>query len=384
MPDTQKPPSTSRVCPNCGTRVAESAARCAVCGTELTPGGGRRAAPSRMSGRGPALTIPWPLAIATPAVFMLIGAVIIALIARSGRAFAPGAPSSTPSLTSAPSETLPPSNTPEPTLTTTPLPPVEYVIASNDTCVGLAIRFNVSVNSILELNNLPPACNNLSIGQKLLIPQPTPTPVPPSTATFTALESTRTSCELFPYTVQEGDTLAGIAANYNVTIDGMKEFNQNIFGDTVFTGLTVQVPLCRRLPTPGPTPTATPPPPYAAPNLLSPRDGSVFGLSDETIALQWAAVAVLRDNESYLVTVEDITEGTGRRTQAYTAETKYIVPSTLRPSDTSTHLFRWTVEVVRQTGTSSDGKAVYASGSPRSDPRIFGWSGGRTAPTPTS
>jgi hypothetical protein len=167
-------------------------------------------------------------------------------------------------------------------------------------------------------------------------------------------------------------------AFWRVSIDGRKECHQHIFGATVVPGLTVQVPLCRRLPTPGPTPTATPPPPYPAPNLLSPRDGSVFGLNDEAVALQWAAVAALRDNESYLVTVEDITEGTGRRTQAYVTETKFIVPSTLRPSDSTTHLFRWTVEVVRQTGTTSDGKAVYASGSPRSEGRIFGWSGGRT------
>src|SRR4030042_751673 len=132
-----------------------------------------------MTGRGPTPSIPWPVAIATPAVFMLIGAVIIALIARSGRAFAPGAPPLTPTPPSAPPD------------------------------------------------NLPPACNNLSIGQKLLIPQPTPTPVPPSTATFTALESTRTSCELFPYTVQEGGKLGRIAAHFNVSTEGLKEFNQN-------------------------------------------------------------------------------------------------------------------------------------------------------------
>ncbi len=53
------------------------------------------------------------------------------------------------------------------------------------------------------------------------------------------------------------DTLAGIALNYNVELQAIKDFNQ-MPSDTVFVGQVLTIPLCRRLPTPGPTPTATP------------------------------------------------------------------------------------------------------------------------------
>lgn len=374
-------PSASRVCPNCGTRLAETATRCAVCGTQLQPGPARQVFPSRLAGVSPGVTLGWSTLIGGAALFMIAGALIIAFLARSGRGFSPASPSQTPTVTSPPTDTLSPSDTPAPTPTVTPLPPVSYVVAQNDTCLGLAIRYNVSVQSILQLNNLPASCNNLAVGQKLLIPQPTQTPLPPSTATYTAAQATVTACQLFPYTVKAGDTLAGIAANFNVSIDGLKKYNQNIYGDTVFSGLTVQVPLCERLPTPGPTPTATTPPPYPAPNLLTPRDGSVFGLNDQTIALQWAAVAQLRDNEYYQVTVEDLTEGSGHQSLGYVTDTKFVVPTTLRPTDSTTHLFRWSVSVARQTGTNPGGKPIYTSAGVESEVWTFGWSGGQVAPT---
>lgn len=46
---------------------------------------------------------------------------------------------------------------------------VEYVVTADDTCATIAATFNVSVQAIIEKNNLSPSCI-LTNGQKLLIP----------------------------------------------------------------------------------------------------------------------------------------------------------------------------------------------------------------------
>jgi len=99
--------------------------------------------------------------------------------------------------------------------------------------------------------------------------------------------------------------------------------------------------------------------------------------------LQWASVGTLRDNESYMVTVEDITEGTGRRLTQYVTDTKLIIPATFRPNDTVPHVIRWTVTTVRQTSTDKEGQPVWVSAGAVSTPRVFTWWGTGSAPVNT-
>ncbi len=101
------------------------------------------------------------------------------------------------------------------------------------------------------------------------------------------------------------------------------------------------------------------------------------------ITLQWSSVATLRQNESYAVTIEDLTAGTGDKVIDYVSETKYIVPSSLRPSGNTPHIFRWTVVPVRQTGSTKDGQATYEQAGAVSSPRVFSWVGSGIAPTAT-
>jgi LysM repeat protein len=95
------------------------------------------------------------------------------------------------------------------------------------------------------------------------------------------------------YNVGENDTLSGIAANYNVSVDTLKAYN-GLTSNNIYSGQSIVIPLCERLPTEGPTPTATNPPPYAATNLLLPADGAVFTGSNDSVTLQWAASPVCR------------------------------------------------------------------------------------------
>lgn len=321
----------------------------------------------------PAITLSLPAALGLLAFFLLLGAVMVFFLLRStGRVAEP-----TPTVTPSPSPTVTPSPTPvTPTPTNTPLPtptPLTYTVAAGDTCSTIAFRFGVSIQSIVLMNGLPAACDTLFVGQQLKIPHPTPTNTPLPTATLSGPEATIAACEKVNYTVASGDTLSTIAANYNVPITAIKSYN-GLVTDNVFEGQELIIPLCERLAPAGPTPTPTPPPPYPAPNLLLPADGAAFTL-DQAVALQWAAVATLRENEAYRVTLVDVTTGEDRRLVAYVTDTKFVVPDSMRPTDAQPHVFRWWVEPVRQTDTDEEGNPIWQSAGAVSAQRVFTWWG---------
>jgi LysM repeat protein len=243
------------------------------------------------------------------------------------------------------------------------------------------LNFGISVNSLIILNNLPISCNNLYIGQVLQVPYPTATPAPLPTNTLPPEEAAKAECEKVPITVQENDTLSSIALNYAVPMAAIKEYN-GLSTDNVFLGQTLLIPLCERAATPGPSPTPTTPPPYPAPNLLLPADGGAFTLANDVVTLQWSSVGTLRDNESYRVIVEDITEGQARRITDYVTDTKYIVPTTFRPRDNVAHIIRWWITTVRQSGTDEQGQPIYSSAGAESEEWVFTWVGSAPQGTP--
>lgn len=366
--------SDKNLCPRCGTRVAADASRCAVCGKQL------RSSPVADSGREIALSI--PLAIGLLAIFSLLSAgATYAAIQFSGLSQGEPEPTVTPTATITPTST----QTALPTSTHTPRPsptPLTHVVGPNDSCLAIAAIYDVSVQSIIQQNQLPATCP-LSIDQVLLIPHPTPTPSPEPTATLPSDQATRQACETIDYDVEANDTLFGIALNYNVTVESIREWN-GLTTDTVFEGQRITIPLCERLSVGGPTPTATVPPPYPAPNLLLPQDGQYYSLADDNVTLQWAAVGELRENEYYHVIVLDVTEGSGtRRIDAYVKDTKYLVPTSFRPNESNPHVMRWWVETVRQTGSNNRGEPIYASAGQASARRDFTWSGSAGGATPT-
>jgi hypothetical protein len=160
----------------------------------------------------------------------------------------------------------------------------------------------------------------------------------------------------------------------------IKEWN-GLSTDNVFTDTTLIIPLCKRAATPGPSPTPTAPPPYPAPNLLLPANGDMFTLAADTVTLQWASIGALRDNERYQVMVEVLTGGSGRKLTQYVTDTKFIVPVTFRPQDSSVIL--WWVVTVRQSGTDDQGNPIWSTAGAASEMRVFGWSGAGPVPTPT-
>ena len=114
-----------------------------------------------------------------------------------------------------------PSTTPEVT------PPGEYVVytvKSGDTLYKIASQYGVSVNDIIEFNQLP--STSLSINQQLLIP--TGTTTPPQEGNVT-------------YTVKRGDSLWKIANQFGITVDSLKSAN-NLTSNVLQVGDTLIIP----------------------------------------------------------------------------------------------------------------------------------------------
>lgn len=94
-----------------------------------------------------------------------------------------------------------------------------YTVKKGDTLYGIAKQYDTSVDEIKKLNNL--TSNTLSIGESLLIP------------TMNVVTDT--------YVVKRGDTLYGIAKQYNTTIDELKKLN-NLTSNTLSIGQVLLLP----------------------------------------------------------------------------------------------------------------------------------------------
>jgi LysM repeat protein len=368
--------------------VGAAATKCLVCGADLTVKNGAAAAPGRARPQARPTPLspdrrslsPWLIL----AILVLVGSAIgVAIWLNSDLiklpSFFGGATEvaqATVTVTLAPSNTAPPTFTAQPTATetleptATALPPQEYRVAANDTCLKIAADFGVSFQSIIQLNALDPNCT-LSVGQVLLIPQPTPTASPQPTATLNA--NLATTIPRATYTVHSGDTLQGIAQFYGITVADLMEVNGITDAQSIRPDQVLIIPLERRV-TPGPTPTATPPPPWPAPNQLLPADGHVFAAA-EAVTLQWTSVGTLRPDEYYYVEVEDVTCNCAAFRRQATIETKWILPDDFRPTDGSIHIYRWTITTVRQR-PETEAAPVYDPAGTTSPHRVFSWTGG--------
>jgi LysM repeat protein/ribosomal protein L40E len=374
----------TKLCSTCGTRLAENATRCVVCGSEFSaiP---KPKAKSENTVRGahmPEVTLSLPIALGLLAIFLVVGALALFFTLKgTGKlpdSTAVPSPTETVTITPTPTDTVIPTETP----TLTPEPPIEYIVQNGDSCISIASLYSSSVSAIVSMNSLNSTCTDLQVGQTIRVPRPTPTPPPAPTGTLEPAAATRAACQTAAYTVQANDTLSTIATNYGVSMQSIKDWN-GLSTDNVFTDTQLTIPLCMRAATPGPSPTPTTPPPYPAPNLLLPANGAPFNLATDTVTVQWASVGALRDNERYQVTIEDLTGVTGRKLTQYVTDTKFIVPVTFRPQDNNPHIMQWWVVAVRQTGTDDQGNPIWSTAGTSSAMRVFGWSGAGLVPTPT-
>ena len=375
----------ARHCPVCDTRVGTAATKCIVCGAELdaadagagTPQGAQRGA----FADGGNVRIPLQVVVAG-VMLMLLGGLALVLVSAGHNPFVEPTATATPSPTIVPSFTPAPTSTSTQLPTSTPLPPLAHTVVEGDTCILIAVTYDVSVQSILQLNGFTQACL-LLVGQEVLVPVPTPTAAATATATMMPLALTQAARPT--HVVSAGESLSSIAADFGVSFSVMAEVNGKLPPDYAITiGETLSIPVDMPIPTAGPTPTATPLPPYAAPRLLNPPDGAAISSIEQTVSLQWTSVATLRENEVYLVSVEDVTENAARRITATTLSTRYIVGVDMKPHEAIPHVFRWTVVTARQTGVTGDGRPMYQPAGATSVERTFTWTGIGVAPVAPS
>lgn len=104
-----------------------------------------------------------------------------------------------------------------------------YTVKSGDSLWKIANSFGVTVDSIIQTNNL--SSTTLSIGQQLIIPGASTTPVP------TPPEDNETQL----YIVKSGDSLWSIARQFNTTVSEIRRAN-NLTSDVLSIGQLLRIP----------------------------------------------------------------------------------------------------------------------------------------------
>lgn len=169
-------------------------------------------------------------------------------------------PTNTPPPTPTATETETPTITPTPTFST----PFNYTVQDGDSLAVLVERYGLGEDGIaliLLLNpydpvngiGINPATQIIIPGQIILLPNPgmqlpTATPIPPNLPRGTRLQ----------HTVKSGETLAGIAALYNSTIDAIISENDITDPNAIQVGQLLIVPANLVTATPTRPPTSTP------------------------------------------------------------------------------------------------------------------------------
>ena len=283
-----------------------------------------------------------------------------------------------------------------PTETPTPNPYATYVIQPGDTLLYIIqqppffYRTDSVVNDILRLNPNMPDINHLPApGSSIIIPLPSATPTPEDFELTASAQPNLPQVQLpgnaqiIQVEVKEGETILGIAGQNATTLVILATLNPQLpFYNCDFTnpsggpdcnvplriGDPVNVPALTPTPTLSPTfsgsETATPIPTYAAPILIfPPQEGSA---PPRSFQLQWISAGELKDNESYIVQIEDETAGTEQID--VTRTTSYELPEALIPSDGQTHTIHWRVWV----GVPNE-QGVYLAAGAQGDYRTFYW-----------
>lgn len=101
-----------------------------------------------------------------------------------------------------------------------------YTVKSGDTLYGIARKYNITPNELINYNNLNSSV--LSIGQNLKIPYEN--------------ISNEENNEYIIYTVKSGDSLYSIARKYGISVNEIMNFN-NLTSNLLSIGQTLKIPL---------------------------------------------------------------------------------------------------------------------------------------------
>ncbi len=375
IPESREP----RHCPVCGSRVANLASTCLMCGAPL---GVQETKPEQ---RRPRFQIPWRgilASIVTVAAF--VGAIGWLLRAQIAEQSITPTPTFTREPTRLPARTPTPADTPTPTLTATAMPNLAHTVQQGETCVSIANDYGISLDVIQSLN--PEKCAPgalLHPGDPLLLPAFTPTPGPAPT-TGPGTPTGEAECPIL-HVVQSGETALGIAEMYpGITLQILEQANGGEDLTDLQVNQVLQIPCLDPTATPTPTmnpnATPTPVPRYDPPALLSPPDGAT--LAGSMVPLQWTAVSLLREDEVYAVRLRRLDEDAPTES-IYVRATLLRLGEEYAPSpDAPLREYSWGVTLVRQSGVNALGETRYTAASYPSGTRTFSWQAPAVEATP--
>ena len=155
-----------------------------------------------------------------------------------------------------------------------------YTVRAGDYLAGIALKLNVSLKDLLQVNGLT-VTSLIVPGMQLKVPTKATTATPAPKATAAAPKATAPTT----YTVVSGDYLTGIAAKLKVSTTALLTANSLRLNSLIWPGMQLKVPAGGTLPagTPAPsTPATTTPKPAAATNSYTVvRNDSLSGIAQK-------------------------------------------------------------------------------------------------------
>lgn len=113
-----------------------------------------------------------------------------------------------------------------------------YTVQSGDTLSGIALKFSTTSSKLAQLNSISNP-NLIYVGQRLLVNQSSNSNSSSSGQSSSA--TTNTEASAASYTVKSGDTLSGIASQYNTTVNQIVSLNQLSNPNLIYVGQVLKL-----------------------------------------------------------------------------------------------------------------------------------------------
>lgn len=113
-----------------------------------------------------------------------------------------------------------------------------YTVQSGDTLSGIALKFSTTSSKLAQLNSISNP-NLIYVGQRLLVNQSSNSNS--SSSGQSSSTTTNTEASAASYTVKSGDTLSGIASQYNTTVNQIVLLNQLSNPNLIYVGQVLKL-----------------------------------------------------------------------------------------------------------------------------------------------
>ena len=113
-----------------------------------------------------------------------------------------------------------------------------YTVQSGDTLSGIALKFSTTSSKLAQLNSISNP-NLIYVGQRLLVNQSSNSNS--SSSGQSSSTTTNTEASAASYTVKSGDTLSGIASQYNTTVNQIASLNQLSNPNLIYVGQVLKL-----------------------------------------------------------------------------------------------------------------------------------------------